>query len=126
MAPPFLPSGAASGVPLLGEATDGATTATWGAGTADEITQVLTDRPDQSFEIALRFDEIVSVGELEAAVVPVGPPLGPIGISLRDRDETCVRQYVTPGSLGDDGIAGSLDEEAADAYAMAWLEALDM
>lgn len=53
-----------------------------------------------------------------------GPPIGPIGIVFRDIDETCVRQYVTPGTLGDKGVAGSLDEQAASAYATEWLDAL--
>jgi hypothetical protein len=109
---------------VLGETATGEITATWGEGTADEITQILTEEPTESFAIAERFDDVLSASDFESAVVPVGPPIGPIGIVFRDIDETCVRQYLTPGTLGDEGVPGSMDEQAADAYATEWLDAL--
>lgn len=126
LAPPFLNSGQPTGEPVLDESADVVVSATWGAGTPDQITQLLgSDFPaEELFDGAQDSDELIAAGDLESLVVPIGPPIGPIRILFRDADETCIRDYITPGSLGEEGIEGSIDEPTADTYAQNWLNAL--
>lgn len=120
-APPFLRNGESVGEPAsadLGDPDigDDRPAAIWAQGTDNEVIQLLDSDQEDGFAIAASFDEVLVSGRFEAAVVPVGPPTGPISIDIRDADQACTRQYSVPAAF---------TEDEADSYAAEWIEALN-